>query len=126
MTNLDLDCAVAAGKFIAEVRPRPSRQDMEKLLTETSAVLAANGPYAMFLHLAPRGRKIPLAERLGAELYGRLRETRALEAVAGSSEVVLSRVAEMSKDFHKLLLARRVLQQTLAYLRQHAKTLERA
>jgi hypothetical protein len=127
--NLDLECAEAAREMSNQMErsdPKPKKQDLEGLFTDSAAVLAENGPYALFLYLWSRTTKKDghLAERLIQQLYKLV--TTILKA--GSNETQVTRMmpvlAEISRDLDRLLVARKLMMQTLTYLRYHAKTFQ--
>jgi hypothetical protein len=125
--NLDLDCAVAASGIVEKQRAkRTAKQDMESLLTNAAAVLADNGPYALFLYLWSRQSKPPQGVALDVmrEMYNHLDTSLAWKAPTADGPAILAKVAAATRNFDSLALLRRVLIQTLAYLRYHAKTLE--
>ncbi len=122
--NLDLECALAAGSIAKQLSGNRDvkKQDLEGLYTNASAVLAESGPYAMFLYLwARRDKDKGVSEVVRRQLYQQV-----CQAVGGSAAniagpAMLESVAKLSEDFNRLLLVKRVLSQTLAYLRYHAK-----
>lgn len=130
--NVDLEAAVAASAVLAPFRPdKVRRADLEKLYSDTAAVLAENGPYAMFLYLWARSKKAKKGQPdpAGMTMRGGYELLVKLELVSGgepfSAESAMKGIAEMSGDFDRLMLARQLLMQLTAYLRYHAKTVER-
>lgn len=113
--NLDLLCAQRANKIATGMG---AEEDAEKLITEAAAVLAGQGYTALFLHLDWRAsKKKPGARKIREGLYDLLKQPGVLEVEDPLAEAV-------SGDLDKLLLARRVLTQTLSYLRYRVKVKE--
>jgi len=125
--NLDLKCAERARGINERWKDHAAaRAEAEKLATNAVAVLAENGPYALFLFLAARAVKSKeLCQPLEKEGFGLLTEVLS----PGSSqrearpEIVFPALADWSADIHRLLLMKRLLAQMLSYLRYHAKAL---
>ncbi len=122
--NLDLDCALAGGRIGRQFRSDVKKQDLEGLYTSSAAVLAENGPYAMFLYLwSRRDKNKGISETLREGLYLHVCQAVGWNPGSAAGQPMLESVARLSEDFNRLLLVRKVLGQTLSYLRYHAKAL---
>jgi hypothetical protein len=122
-TNLDLAAAVAASDLGREFeRTKTKKQEVESLVNSALAVLARNGPYALFLYLPSRSDR--MAEPLAGKLYGLVHRELALggQPDARHSER-LRELAKLAENLDRLLVARKLLNQTLTYVRYHAKCL---
>lgn len=132
--NLDLDCAVAAGKIIEDVLKTQavSKQDFEAAVNSAFTTLADHGPYAVFLYLRSREDKkdgpfyCALKQQLYSQIKAILEGTSAESPPPAETTGILTKVAEWGADFNRLLLMRKVLMQILTYLRYHAKALAQA
>lgn len=133
--NLDLKCALAAKAIFTRPHEKILRQEMEKLCTDAAAVLAENGPYAFFLFLqaySVKGKKkenesAPFA--IQQETFKLLSQEMGLTTNAPREEPwqsLITKVAKLSEDLNQLLLAKRLIMQTLNYARYHAKTLPKS
>jgi len=115
--NIDLQCSLKAAEIVKGAK---NQGDWEDLVNRASATLALHGPYAFFLYL--EAKKGDEARKLKTVAYGLLKEQFSIKA----DRVELPTVAaEFSNDLPKLLLARKLLSQTLVYLKYHVKTLEK-
>jgi hypothetical protein len=129
--NLDLACA-KNGKEIAE---KPSKEqsskELEKLITDSLAVVEEQGVYALFLFLqSQNGAKKENAKNLSDVLFGFLKKVPVQKPLIsdsgvsqkGSSSDVFSALKDhIAEDLDKLLLAQNLLRQTLIYARYHAR-----
>jgi len=137
MNNLDLECAKAANAIAAELgKDKDAAQELEKLATAGGAVLAENGPYAFYLYLWSRSKRrqkkqdgseervrFTPAEKIAEETYRVVAMALALGPVPKpwSWESTLAKMQEVGGNLERLLLAKKLLGQTLTYLRYHAK-----
>ena len=115
--NLDRECALAA----ANIAQRPLGKSPVKLLTECGSVLSAQGPYAFALYL----RSKPKDPAAGAVLTacGRLISQHLDRPLTTdpTADQVLALLKRLSEDLDKLLLAKSLLTQVLAYLKYEIK-----
>jgi hypothetical protein len=133
-SNLDLVCARRA-EIIGKNLEGTREKDLEKLVGASSSVLTRHGPYALFLYLSAEkaraekhkpGEPPPPTSAASFTLSGEaalLGEVFLNDAAAVNQANVLAKVKTLSEDFEKLLLARKVLEQTLTYLRYHVKAI---
>ena len=126
--NLDRLCAKYGWKISDQLRPALGK-GAENLITNSLGVLQEDGVYAFFLYLASRGSEKAGAEKLREQTHNLLKEAGilpfdttkdSLEAVRGNKE---KQVRGMADDLDSLLLAKRLLEQTLIYARYHAKAI---
>lgn len=120
--NLDLACA-GVGKAIAE---KPSK-DLEKLVTDSLAVLEEQGLYASFLYLdkgASGREKKELAKGVIQNLNKFLKETPQQSPLFSATPDLFPALQALAEDFDKLLLARDLVRQTLVYARYHTRVQE--
>ena len=116
-TNLDRECSVIAGL----VAKGPLGKTSVKIVTEGGSVLAAQGPYAFALYL--QWKKLdPAAAGLiahcGAFVSTHV-DQQPLRDV--TPEQFLALIRRLSTDLEKLLLAKTLLTQILAYLKYEIK-----
>jgi hypothetical protein len=138
--NFDLICAEAAENTAGNL---PGK-DLEKLVGNCSSVLTRHGPYALFLYLKSEkaskekhkdNTSPPPESAASFILFGM---AKALKDVFSTEmndvsdpenrphtflkiDTILAAVKDIGSNFEKLLLARKVLEQTLTYLRYHVK-----
>ncbi len=130
--NLDKLCARYGYRIAADVYG-VIKKAAENHITKSLGVLQEDGVYAFALYQVSRGkREKEGAEKLKELAEGLLREVPVppfngkpapdlLEGVRGNPQKELRGLAE---DLDSLLLAKRLLEQTLIYARYHAKALE--
>ena len=118
--NLDLKCAKAANQVVT----LGSKDDqLEKLCNDCSSVLAAHGPYALYLYLWSREKKNDAALILIRATFDLLLECfPSMGPKFGiDRRTSLDQIGKLSENLDDLLLARRLLSRTLSYVRYHAK-----
>lgn len=123
--NLDQLCA-RYGYEIAQEVHNALKKGADNLITKSLGVLQENGVYAFFLYQNSRGqREKPGAEKIKEQAHALLKtaeirpfdtEMDALKAVRGGDGV-----SGLASQLNDLLLAKRLLEQTLIYARYHAK-----
>lgn len=127
--NLDALCArhgwemagTAKNSFGAD---KKAAEKAENLITQALAVLQEQGVYAFFLFLRSRpSKQQDAADKISLQAQEALRELHIKPFDAVKHPDVLSAVRDMSNDLDDLLLAKRVLEQSLIYARYHAKAL---
>jgi len=130
--NLDLACA-KAGKEIAEKRSKEhSSKELEKLITDSLAVVEEQGVYALFLFLQSQSSaKKENAKKLSDALFDFLTKVPAQRPLISNSgdfqkedsskQDMFKALENLADDLDKLLLAQNLLRQTLIYARYHAR-----
>lgn len=136
-TNLDMECARAAEAALGRV-PTAEKQELEKLCADAASVSVENGPYALFLFLQLKGSK-------DREKKERERSANAILQAADQLvrrfvlgkpapegplsdapiDAILQRMADLSADLNRLLLAKKLILRMLTYARYHAKAREK-
>jgi hypothetical protein len=128
--NLDQLCARYGYQIAADVCGA-IKKAAENHITKSLGVLQEDGVYAFALYQVSRGkREKEGAEKLKELAKGLLHDARVppfnsnsvpdlLEGVRGNPQKYLTGLAE---DLDSLLLAKRLLEQTLIYARYHAKS----
>ena len=113
--DLDLACARAAATV-------PRLEPMMNLSTAAAAVLAQNGPYALFIYLRDqkKANRKEAAERIQQAAFRLLSEEVGL-AAASTTDGMQASVMALCADLEKMLLAKALLAQMLMYLRYHAR-----
>ena len=110
ITNLDILCA-EKGRELAHINGME-----EKVLNEALAVLEEQGPYAMFLYIRARYKKVENAfTQTGCELLRRVFPQKSLP------DDIFDAIKSLAKNLDDLLFARDLLRNTLAYARYHVK-----
>jgi len=119
MQRLDLQCATTA----AGLGERFTKTE-EKLIADCSAVLAGQGLYAFAVFLRARPKKDKeagvLLVRCG-KLISFLGPQTSSPAPP-TEEAVVALVQSIAADLHKLLLAKKMVAETLTYLKYHVKS----
>jgi hypothetical protein len=130
--NLDRCCAQYGWEMAGQVKEKLDKdsksRNAETLITKSLGVLQEDGIYAFFLYLVSRGKK----EKEGAQVLkdcasGLLQEAKIPNFSSGSDPLLAVRgstdqkVKGLADDLDNLLLAKRLLEQTLIYARYHAK-----
>jgi len=130
--NLDLECALAAEAIVTPLRDKITQQEMEKLCADSTAVLVEYGTYAFFLYLQARSVKGQKKQKESApygiqeQTFKLLSRQLGLAASPGGEEPwgsMIAKIANLSEDLNRLLLAKALITRTLDYTRYHAKTL---
>lgn len=135
--NLDLKCAIAAEAIFDQLRaaiisvgksPGVKKQDIEKLCTDSGAVLSEHGLYACFLYLWSKVESKthdPYAAVLRSS-HALLKQVFALPDFpknATEKNAMLSDIRKISENLDSLFLAKRLVGHVLTYARYHAKGL---
>jgi hypothetical protein len=125
--SLDLQCAEWAVTAASKLSDKS-----ETLVNSAASVLAKQGPFAMAVFLAGKVKRFDDPEaKLLAEIAKALKDIAQLTgevAAAGaeprnSGEELRAILKKASENIDNLLLARKVLQQCLVYLRSQVKAL---
>lgn len=134
LMNLDQRCAHFGYEMcrqVGEAFSKDGKVDKAKtdnLITKSLGVLQEDGVYAFFLYLASRGSEKTGAKKLSVQAQALLKAIGIrpfdtifdpLAAVRGNEQT-----KGLADDLDNLLLAKRLLEQTLIYARYHAKALE--
>lgn len=121
--NLDQLCA-QYGWQIADHVHRTIGKNAENHITKSLGVLQENGVYAFFLYQLSRGKR----EKPGAiELVNqavKLLSDAGLTAFQNENDVLSNVREQLADDLDNLLLAKKLLEQSLIYARYHAKAME--
>ncbi|MCI0722255.1 MAG: hypothetical protein L0338_25275 [Acidobacteria bacterium] len=126
MTNLDRLCAQSGWEIAKQVQDTLGK-GAENHITKSLGVLQEDGVYAFFLYQASRKREKDGADKLGEQSAKLLSEkTDLLPKGTTSAQQALKEIrdGQLADDLDQLLLAKRLLEQTLIYARYHAKALE--
>jgi len=126
--NLDQQCAQYGWEMADQVY-QALKKGAENHITKSLGVLQEDGVYAFFLYQRSRGKsEIEGAKKLEAQAAALLKAvpikpfdtvTDPLQAVRGDKAT-----KGLADDLDSLLLAKRLLEQSLIYARYHAKALE--
>lgn len=122
-TNLDQLCAKYGWEIANDVFKAIGKQAAENHITKSLGVLQEDGVYAFFLYQASRGaRERAGADKLTEQAAAFLKEAgiAAFQNAHDSLEAVRDHLAG---DLDQLLLAKRLLEQTLIYALYHVKAL---
>ena len=119
MRRLDLECAQAAGELSGVLSKKE-----EKLIADAGAVLASQGLYAFAVYLRARAKK---DERAAGTLLRRCGKLVAFLEPKGApvgpkEDEVVRLMQDIAADLQKLLLAKRMVAETLTYLKYHVKS----
>jgi len=127
VVNLDRLCAKYGWEMARKVH-KAMGKTVENHITKSLGVLQEDGVYAFFLYQASRGKREERgAEALCEQAHALLKEAgiipftiidNSLEAVRGNA-----RIPGLADNLDDLLLAKRLLEQSLIYARYHAKAL---
>ncbi len=127
--NLDQLCARYGWQIASEVH-KAIGKNAENHITKSLGVLQEDGVYAFFLYQASRGQREKTGSEKLKELAQNLLKEAGIEAFRNSNdplEAVRDRLAndlDQLNNLDQLLLAKRLLEQTLIYARYHVKALE--
>ena len=134
MMNLDLEAARASHKLIEETskdivgaennnRRKPTKNEVENLITKTLGVLQENGIYGCIRYLDSRTNKAEKA--IGSQIKIRLIQiTKDNIRPDGSDNVYDYLEKEICSDLDRLILTKQLWEQTLTYARYGAKARE--
>ena len=123
--NLDRLCAEYGYQIANEVYQAIGK-NTENHISKSLGVLQEDGVYAFFLYQASRGKtEKPGADRLKEQATALLKEAeiKPFDTITDSLEAVRAKDG-LANNLDELLLAKRLLEQTLIYARYHAKALE--
>ena len=123
--NLDRLCAEYGYQIANEVH-KAIGKSAENHITKSLGVLQEDGVYAFLLYQTSRGKtEKPGADRLKEQATALLKETeiKPFDTITDSLEAVRAKDG-LANNLDELLLAKRLLEQTLIYARYHAKVLE--
>lgn len=134
--NLDRLCASSGyemchrtGEEFRGKDGKPDKAKTENLITKSLGVLQEDGVYAFFLYLASRGSEKDGADELLRQAADLLMDDK-VKLMPGNihktPEAVLEAMRKkdgLADDLNNLLLAKRLLEQSLIYARYHAKAL---
>lgn len=122
--NLDQLCAKYGYDMCQSVNAQLDKSKTENLITKSLGVLQEDGVYAFFLFQRSRGE----GEKKGAikliEQACALLRSVGIKGFQESDDPLKTVHEELAHDLDQLLLAKRLLEQTLIYARYHAKALE--
>lgn len=125
IVNLEPICAKWGMKII-EIKggEQVKDKDKENVVTKALGVLVENGIYAMALFLLTCHKKKYGKKVLKKALLPLWKE-KGIEIVPGDTKeedkAVLKAIQELSKDLSRLILAKKITEQTLTFARYHAK-----
>src|SRR5208337_4908546 len=126
--NLDLLCAKTAARIAGELKADVREPEIEKLAkaieklcNDSASVLVESGMYAFFLYLRAREQKDPPAKTISIDTFEMLRGIFPELGQVSDSGSRLGQIAAFSTDLDRVLLARKLLVQTLTYLKYHAR-----
>jgi len=122
--NLDQLCAKYGYEMCKSINSQLDGSKTENLITKSLGVLQEDGVYAFFLFLRSRGE----GEKKGTiKLIDQaciLLRSAGIKGFQEPSDPLKAVRDELSNNLDQLLLAKRLLEQTLIYARYHAKALE--
>ena len=124
MKNLDLLAAQTAQGIIDETRVNTEASAVENLITKDLGVLQENGVYAGLLYLYSRTNDTdgPIAKKTAAKLLSVMPELGLNVPANASASTALKFLTEkVCEDLDRLLLVKKVWEQTLIYTRYGAK-----
>ena len=117
--NLDQLCAKYGYDMCQAVNTQfKDKSKTENLITKSLGVLQEDGVYAFFLYQVSRGK------RELKEQAAKLLKAAKIKAFQSPNDPLKAVRDELANDLDQLLLAKRLLEQTLIYARYHAKALE--
>lgn len=130
--NLDTLCAEYGHKIVHDLAkygrlPKTDRTRLENTITKSLGVLQEDGVYAFFLfieYFKDRNESYG-AENISLECKEMLRDS-GIECLRGrrdSEKDDFAALVDLTKNLDRLLLAYKLLEQTLIYARYHAKAL---
>jgi len=119
MKNLDVSCA-ELGRNLADIRDDRGKQIEEKVFNEALAVLDEQGPYAMFLYLKAKHKKV--AEKVSNDSLAFLKDV--FPGKLNGVNEILEAVKRLAEYLDDLLFARDLLLRALSYARYHLKAKE--
>lgn len=135
--NLDLEAAGTAQKIIAETNKeivstkegerKPTKSDVENLITKALGVLQENGVYAcmLFLYSRTSNSDKAVSEVTRKELITMTRLSGKEAAPKDDAEDVLKYLTDnICNDLDSLLVTKQLWEQTLTYARYSAKARE--
>lgn len=121
--NLDQLCAQYGYKIAEDVHSKIGK-NAENHITKSLGILQEDGVYAFFLFQISRSER----EREGAimlkDLATSLFRSAGIKGFQEQSDTLKAVRDELANDLDQLLLAKRLLEQSLIYARYHAKALE--
>jgi hypothetical protein len=121
MTNLEPICAEYGHKMIISGND-PKLTDQENVITRSLGVMAENGLYAMCVFLLSCNKKEYGKIILTQHIWGLWTKIGIVNKTTNPlPEYVLAQVRSITNDLPKLILARKVTEQTLIFARYHAK-----
>lgn len=123
--NLDQLCAKYGYETCQTVNAQfADKSKTENLITKSLGVLQEDGLYAFFLFLASRGeREKNGADKLNEQAIS-LFKAAEIKGFQNPGDPLAAVRGELANDLDQLLLAKRLLEQTLIYSRYHTKALE--
>lgn len=113
ISNLDIQCA-RYGQELANI------EDMsEKVINAALAVLEEQGPYAMFLYIMAREKKI--SDKFCEICAHLFRATFPQSQRSPTKQTILEWMGKVAENLDDLLFIKEILVMTLAYSRYHLK-----
>ena len=122
--NLDRLCAEYGYQIADKVR-KAIGKNAENHITKSLGVLQEDGVYAFFLYQESRKSEKAGAEKLKEQATALLKEAKIkpFDTITNPLEAVRAKNG-LANNLDELLLAKRLLEQSLIYARYHAKALE--
>ncbi len=122
--NLDRVCAQYGWEIARQVH-EALKKSAENHITKSLGVLQEDGVYAFFLYQASRGDQ-NLGE-LAAKLFSDEKIALVPKGTTNTEQVLeaIRKPKGLAEDIDKLLLAKRLLEQSLIYARYHVKAMEK-
>lgn len=123
--NLDQLCAKYGYDMCLAVNTQfKDKNKTENLITKSLGVLQEDGVYAFFLFQRSRGEREKKGAKKLNDRAGALLRSAEIKGFQEPNDQLKAVRDELANDIDQLLLAKRLLEQTLIYARYHAKALE--
>ena len=123
MTLLDIECAKKASELISHFKEadKDQKNKLRNILNSSIGVLQENGVYAFFLWLSSRKAKkaeSEIAQKIEDSCKSLLSEQKLIPGGADPLN------ASLFEELEKLILTKKLIEQTLIYALYHAKAIE--
>ena len=123
-SNLDQLCAQHGYQIAKEVHSKIGKKNAENLITKSLGILQEDGVYAFFLFQISRSEREKEGARTLKDQATVLFRLAGIKGFQESKDPLEAVRNELANDLDQLLLAKRLLEQSLIYARYHAKALE--